>query len=252
MGEERSVRGRNLARRGVTYWCAALLILATHHSALATQWPSLFRGVVVADSAIGVRVITVDETSQAYLADLRPEDIIIRVNEKEIHSIDAFATVSQALKGRAVSTTVVVFRNGVPREVVVHLYSYPIRRAWGLEFIPDHDLRFAEPRVGLEYWARLGRGLEQAGKLGDSLDAYLNALHNIPADVDTAVKAGELFSRIGQERLRRRAMAGGISALRSALVVLERLFDQPLSDGQLQSIKLQLQATLEALRAVRS
>ena len=36
------------------------------------QLPSLFRGVVVAEGPVGVRVVRVEETSQAYLADLRP------------------------------------------------------------------------------------------------------------------------------------------------------------------------------------
>ena len=33
--------------------------------------PSLFRGIVVADSSSGVRIVSVEDGSQAFLADLR-------------------------------------------------------------------------------------------------------------------------------------------------------------------------------------
>ena len=103
-----------------------LFFLLTHlltHSltSLAAQLPSLFRGVVVADSPLGVRVVSVEEGSQASLADLRPEDIIVRVEAREVHSIDEFAALSATLKGHAASATVLVFRNGAPRELTLRL-----------------------------------------------------------------------------------------------------------------------------------
>ena len=220
-------------------------------SVFAGSWPSLFRGVIVADSQVGVRVVSVEESSQAFQADLRPEDIIIGVDGHEVHSIDDFATLSTSLKARAALATVLVFRRGVPREIRVHLYSYPLLRTWGLEFIPEHDVRFAEPRIGLEYWTRLGRGFEEARQPADALNAYLNGLHNVPADSATALKAAELFSSLGQEHLRQREWARGIAALRQAVGVFEKLFDYPMTDDELQRIKHQLEETLRALRAAK-
>ncbi len=218
--------------------------------ALAAQLPSLFRGVVVADSPLGVRVVSVEEASQAYLADLRPEDLIVRIQETEIHSIDEFATLSSALKGRAVSTAVVVFRNGIPHELVLHLYSYPILREWGIAFVPDHDVRFAEASVGLAYWSRLGRGYEDAHNVVEALNAYLNGLHNVPTDVTTTLKVSELFLQRSQQHLATGALPDGISSLRQAVAMLERLFDYSLTDDQLQIVKDHLQDTRRILHDV--
>src|SRR3989338_1779375 len=80
--------------------------------ACANQLPSLFRGVVVADSSLGVRVVSVEEASQAALSDLRPEDLIVRVDDTDVHTIDEFSTVSTAMKGRAISAAIVVVRAG--------------------------------------------------------------------------------------------------------------------------------------------
>jgi hypothetical protein len=219
-------------------------------SVFAAQQPSLFRGVVVTDSPVGVRVVSVEEFSQAHLADLCPEDVIVRVHGAEIHSIDEFATLSNELKGRTVSTTVLVFRNGVPREIVLHLYSYPILREWEVEFVPDHDIRFADAHIGLDYWRRLGIGYEEARRPTEALNAYLNGLHNVPTDTATALKVSELFSRLSHQHLAEGLLAEGIAWLRQALLVLERLFDYPLTDAQLQAIRHQLHETLAALRNI--
>ena len=215
---------------------------------LAGQRPSLFRGIVVADSPIGVRVVSVEESSQAYQADLRPEDVIVHVRDLEVHSIDEFATLSNALKGRETSVSLLIFRNGVPRELTIHLYSYPILREWQVEFIPDYDIRFADPQVGVDYWARLGRGFESAGKREEALNAYLNGLHNAPLDLSTALKATELWSAVSQQQLADGQLAEGIAGLRGALTMMQHLFDHPLTDDQLRSIRVQLQQTLQALR----
>lgn len=216
----------------------------------AAKLPSVFRGVVVADSPLGVRVVSVEESSQASLADLRPEDIIVRVQGRDIRSIDEFAMLSNTLKGTTVTATLVVFRNGTPRELTLQLYSYPLAREWGLEIIPDYELRFAQPQTGLDYWQRLGRGFENAGKPPKALQAYLNGLHHVPADVPTALKASELFARVSQQHLKNGDLARGIASLRQALLVMEHLFDFPLQDEQLQTLKTQLQDTLHALHAV--
>jgi hypothetical protein len=232
-----------------------ILTLTTNHYPLATalataaERPSLFRGVIVADSPVGVRVVSVEDTSQASLADLRPEDIIIRIDNQEIHSIDEFAVLSKTLKGRSVKTEVLVFRNGVPRQLLIHLYSYPILSAWGLEFVPDHDLRFAEPRIGLEYWARLGRGFEEARNLTEAVNAYLNGLHNVPTETATALKVADLFSQVGQQRLSEQRLPEALASLRQATIVMQKLFESPLTDEQLQTIRDQLQATLDSLRS---
>jgi len=231
--------------------CSALCFsLVTGHWSLVTaaQLPSLFRGVVVADSPLGVRVVSVEATSQAYLADLRPEDLIVRVHDREVHSIDEFAALSQALQGRAVSATVLVFRNGAPREVTVHLYSYPVLREWGIEFLPEHDMRFAQSSVGGDYWVRLGRGFEGAGKDADALQAYLNSLHNVPTDAAIAVKIATLFARIGQQRLREGSLAAGLGSLRQGMLVMQKLFEHPLTEEQLRTIKEQLHETLRAIK----
>ena len=220
-------------------------------SVWAAQLPSLFRGVVVADSPLGVRVVSVQEASQAALADLRPEDILVRVRDAEVHSIDEFAALSSAMKGRVVSETVLIFRNGAPRELRLHLYSYPVLQHWRVEFIPDDDLRFAEPSVGLTYWARLGRGFDEADKPAEALEAYLNGLHNVPTDTATALKASALFSRVSRQRFREGAVAEGVRLLRQGVVMMDALFEAALTDDQLRVIRDQLKETVGALRAVR-
>jgi hypothetical protein len=216
----------------------------------AASLPSLFRGVVVADSPLGVRVISVEEDSQAFLADLRPEDLIVSINEQELKSIDEFATVSERLRGQAVEVRLVIFRRGEPRRLRVHVFSYPVLQAWGVEFVPAHDVRFAQPSVGLAYWTRLGRGFEEARRPLDALDAYLNGLHNVPEDVPTAVKAAELLSRLSQQRLADKALLDGLASLQQSVVMLERLFNHPLSDEQLLTVKRSLEATMASLQAL--
>ena len=237
----------------VTWRHAVVLALLLWSAAAeaATRPPSLFRGVVVADSPLGVRVVSVEDTSQAYLADLRPDDVIVRVHGTDIHSIDEFGMLSLALKGRAVSTKLVVFRHGLPHEMTIHLYSYPILNEWGLSFLPEHDIRFAEGQTGVEYWRRLGRGFEEAGKPEEALDAYLNALHNVPTHFESAVQACALLLQISRQRLGRGELAGGVARLRQASQMLEHLFDFPLTDEQLAAVRGQLQETLRALRDVR-
>jgi len=220
-------------------------------AAVAAEWPSLFRGVVVADHAIGIRVVSVAEASQASYADLRPEDILFRINDVEIHSIDDFAVVSLALKGRAASATVLIFRNGQPKRIQLHLYSYPILRAWGIQVVPDHDIRFAQPQTGLDYWRRLGRGFEQVDNPHEALDAYLNGLHNVPADAATAAKVSELLWRLGRQALDAGRLPEGIDRLTQAVTVLERLFDHAMTDEQLEAIRAQLERTLATLRRVK-
>ncbi len=234
-------------------WWVGLVVcfLVTSHYPLATvfagQLPSLFRGVVVTNSSLGVRVVSVDEESQAARADLRPDDIILRIHDQEVHSIDEFATLSTALRGWAEQITLMIFRDGTPHELKLHLYSYPILRAWGVEFVPDDNFRFAQPPLGLEYWSRLGRGFETAGRPNEALNAYFNALHNVPDDVSMATKVAALSSQIGQQRIHDGALSDGITHLRQALAIMQKLFDYPLTDAQLQTIRDQLRATVKAL-----
>jgi hypothetical protein len=204
---------------------------------------------VVADSPLGVRVISVEERSPAHLGDLRAEDIIVRVGEEEVRSIDAFARLSTALRGRAESVPVLVFRGGDPRELTLHLYSYPVLQAWGIAFIPEHDIRFAEPQTGSAYWTRLGAGFEAADKPAEALDAYLNSLHNVPADQAVAFSASRLCLRLSRERLEAGALLDGIESLRRGMVMLERLFSGPLSEAQLATVREELRRALEELRA---
>ena len=214
-----------------------------------THWPSLFCEVVVVDSQLGVRVVSVEDASQAHWADLRPDDIIVRVHEKDIRSIDDFAAVSRAMGGRAVTTTVLVFRNGKPKELTLHLYSYPVLREWGLEFIPDHDVRFAEAHVGLDYWSRLGRGFEDVGKPAEALDAYLNGLHNVPTDVNAALHVSGLYAKVSRQHLTAGELLEGFEQLHHGLLVLQRLFDYRLTGEQLRMVRNTLHETLSALRA---
>lgn len=219
-----------------------------HAPAVAGERPSLFRGVVIADSPVGVRVVSVDASSQAAQADLRPEDIIVRINGQDVGSVDTFATLSTTLKGHAVSASVVIFRNGQPHGILLHLYSYPMLDAWGIEFVPNDEIRFGQPQVGLDYWSRLGRGFEQAGKPEEALSAYLNGLHNVPADVATAFTVSQLSWQVGRARLASGQWVEGVAALQQAVAVLRRLFDGPLTDEQLVAVKAQLEQTLPTLR----
>jgi hypothetical protein len=213
----------------------------------AAQLPSLFRGVVVADSPIGVRVVSVEPSSQAYEADLRPEDVIVRIDDEQVDSIDGFATLSMALKGRTETTTVLVFRNGKPREILLHLYSYAVLRRWDVRFVPDDERRFAQPKVGVDYWTRLGRAYGEVGRMEESLDAYLNALHNDPTDVPTAILACEQLWKVGQRQVSQGKLREGVSAFGQAVAMLQQLFQQPLTDEQLRRLRDQLQATVAIL-----
>jgi hypothetical protein len=212
--------------------------------------------VVVAEAPIGVRVVSLEEASQAALADLRPNDVIVRVEAEEVRSLEQFARISRRLKGRAAATQLLVFRQGLPRELSLHLYSYPLLREWGLEFVPDHDLRFAEARLARDYWARLSRGFAEAGKPDEALHASLNALHADTGDAGTALTAAVLSFRIAQEALRapaspagRRELPRAIVALQRALTLMERLVERSLGDAQYQGLRDQLAETLRALRA---
>ena len=214
----------------------------------AASLPSLFRGVVVSDSSLGVRVVSVDPDSQASRADLRPEDVIVRVRDTEVRSIDDFSVISNALRGRAVSAAVLVFRHGAPKELLLHLFSYPVLQAWGVEFVADDDIRFAEPRVGRDYWRRLGRGFEEAGKPEEALNAYLNSLHNVPEDLETAVAAQALYLQLAQQRFTTERVAEGVEDFQHALVMMERLFERDVPTEQLTQVKIALERTLVALR----
>ncbi len=217
----------------------------------ASQLPSLFRGVVVADSPAGVRVISVEEQSQAFLANLRPEDVIVSINGTSVHSIDEFATWSSQAKGQAIKAMVVIRRNGDPKELLFHLYSYPVLTHWGLAFVPDYDLRFAEPRAGLEYWARLGRGYETAGNQEAALNAYLNALHNEPTFVDAAVKVSDVLWVIAQQRLAAHKVSGAVQALEQETRLLNKLFEYPLTDEDLLNLKRRLEETIRIIHQSR-
>ena len=240
-----------MAVRGLTF----ALVLTVHgprftvHAA-EQRLPSVFRGIVVTDSPLGVRVVSVEEASQAYLADLRPEDYVVRVDGREIHSIEEFAGLSNAFKGRRRVTTLLIFRSGQPRELRLHLFSYPILNRWGIEFIPDYDLRFAEARTGFDYWTRLGRGFEEARKPEEALNAYLNGLHNVPDDVPTAVKASRLFLQASERRFNERALREGVGSLSQGVTLMERVFshNESLTDAQLRAIRDQLHRTLEAMK----
>ena len=80
-----------------------------------------------------------------------------------------------------------------------------------------------------------------------ALEAYLNGLHNISTDTATALKVAELFARMGEEHLAEGVSAQGIAALRKAVVMMERLFDEPLTEHQLWRIKRALERTLSTL-----
>ena len=213
----------------------------------AAQKPSLFRGVVLADSSSGVRVVSVDDGSQAHLADLRPEDIIVRVQEIDVRTIDEFATLSGQLRGKVEAAKVLVFRSGAPRELTVHLYSYPILRAWQIEFVPEHDVRFAEPATGRDYWLGLARGFEEAGNPEQALNAYLNALHNVPDDVPTALAVSGLYTALSRDRLKAGDLAGGVDRLSRAVTIMNCLFNRRLTLEQMELVKTQLTEALHAL-----
>ena len=202
------------------------------------------------DNPLGARVVSVEEASQAALADVRSDDVIVQINDTAIKTIDEFAILSQTLRGQAVKARVVVLRDGEPRELFVHLYSYPLLREWDLYFVPEHDLRFLEPKAALAYWLRLARGFETAHDAEHALNAYLNALHQDPAQVDVAVQASELIWAIARARLAQHRLPDALAAIQQGTTLLNHLFDHPLDGVQLQLVKHQLQETLELLRTV--
>jgi len=218
----------------------------------AGQLPSLFRGVVVADGAHGVRVVSVEDTSQAFFADLRPEDIIFQVNGTDIRTIDEFATLSSALKGTAMTAQVLILRHGEPRQLTIHLYSYPVLRQWDLTFVPDDDLRFADGRAGLLYWLRMARGYEEIDDLEAALNAYLNGLHNEPTFLEAAVRVSELLWELAHQHLKARRMPEALEALAQQTRILTRLFEQPLTEEDLRHLKAQLERTIELIRRYRT
>ena len=240
----------NLKFRAVFLFIFIYSLPTTHYSLTgeAAAFPSLFRGITVVDSPVGVRIVSVEENSQAALADVRPDDIIIHVNEDEVHSIDDFAMVSKRLKGHATSATLLVFRQGQPLELRLHLYSYPILKTWGIEVVPNFDVRFAETRIGLDYWRKQGQDFERAGDIESALDAYINALHNVPDELDTAVAMSRLFCQLSQRYFTKRQWREGVAALQQAVLMLEKLFDQPLNSQQLHIVKEQLQSVKDQIR----
>ncbi len=217
----------------------------------AAGLPSLFRGVVVADSPQGVAVVSIEDYSQAFLAGLRPEDVVVQVDGRPVSTIDEFAALSQQMKGQAVRTNLVVLRNGQPRALELHLYSYPLLKTWNLAFIPDDEIRFVEPSAALDYWSRMGRGFESANQLDHALEAWLNALHNEPTNVGVAVHICELLAQLARQSLAVHQLAQAVKALQREIIMLQRLFDYSLTDDQLQSVKRQLQETVTTLKSVR-
>ena len=243
---------RVAARMIPVFFLLSALLLSHSLTLCAADRPSVFRGVVVTDSPLGVRVVSVDGGSQAATAGLQPEDVIVRINSIQPHSIDEFAALSVGLRGHTVKTSVVVFREGQPIELTLHLFSYPVLRTWGLEFVPDDDVRFAEPRTGWDYWTRLGRAFEQVGKSDEALNAHLNALHNAPTEIRTAVTVTELLMQVSRRRLAGGLSADGVAYLRRSLALMQRLFDQPLTDAQLDTLKRRLKDTLDLLHSLPS
>jgi len=219
--------------------------------AFAAQRPSLFRGIVVADSPQGVAVVTVEDSSQAFLAGLRPEDVIVQVDSRRVSTIDEFAGLSQQMRGQAVRANLIILRNGEPHALELHLYSYPLLRTWNLAFIPDDEIRFAEPSAALDYWSRMGRGFESANQPDHALEAWLNALHNEPANVGIAVHVCELLAQSARRSLASHQLPQAVESLQREVTMLQRLFDYSLTDDQLQTVKRQLQETVTMLKSVR-
>ena len=217
-------------------------------SAFAAQLPSLFRGVVVVDHPPGVRVVSVEERSQAFLLDLRPEDVVVQINGEAVKTIDDFAVLSQHLKGRSTKAAVLILRNGEPQELLVHLYSVPVLRQWGLSFVPEHDLRFVDPTAAVKYWTRLARGLRDAKDLERALNAVLNALHHDPDNLELAIQASDLLWAIARQRLAAQRFPQAFTSIQHATTLLQDLFHHPLTEAQLEQVRAQLQETLAALR----
>lgn len=228
--------------------------LITGHSSLSTvfaaQSPSLFRGIVVANSDLGARIISIEDGSQAALVDLRPEDVIVRINDNPIKTIDEFAVVSESLKGKAANATLVVMRNGEPRQVLLHLYSIPVLRQWGLWFIPEYEFRFADSKAGVAYWVRMGRGFEEAHRPADAVNAYLNALHNDPTQLDVAVEVTRLLWQIAKQHLEQHHVPDALASIQQGTTIFGKLMDQPLDETQLKLLRHELQETLDALHRV--
>ena len=243
--------GRATKSIAIVFFGFAIPCLMSHAPAYAAPLPSLFRGVVVTNASGGVRVVTVDEGSQAQLADVRPEDLITQINDTPVRTIDEFAVASSGLKGRVFKASVWVLRRNEPLELSVHLYSYPILQHWGLRFVAEYDIRFAEPAVGRQYWMRLGRGFETAKNPEQALNAYLNALHNDPESVETAIKIWELLRQVASAKLASRQFSDALASIQQGTLLLNHLFDHPLTPAQLDAVKTQLAELLKAVKAYR-
>lgn len=243
---------RNVKKR--IGWLTVSWLLIADCWLLSVAWaaqerPSLFRGVVVADHALGARVVSVEANSQLSAVGLRPEDLIVQIDGQPVTAIDEFAVMSHAYKDRrAQEATVLVLRNGQPHQLWVHLYSVPILRQWNLRFVPEHDLRFIEPTAGAAYWARMGRGFREARNSEAALEAYLNALHHDPTHLEAALATAELLWEVAWRRLEDDRFAHALTSMQQATAFLERLFDQPLTIEQLAAVNEQMRATLAALR----
>ena len=232
--------------------CSFLLTYSLTHLltplVCAESLPSLFRGIIVANGPLGVRVVSVEEQSQASLSDLRPEDVIVQVNGETVKTIDDFAVLSQHLTGRSTRAAVLVLRNGEPQELLVHLYSVPILRQWGLSFVPEHDLRFVAPSAAVAYWMRLSRGFQDAKDLERALNAVLNALHHDAGNLELALKASDVLWAIARQRLTARRIPQAFTSIQHATTLLQHLFHHPLTEAQLEAVRAQLQETLAVLR----
>jgi len=221
-------------------------------SGFAEGWPSLFRGVMVADSPVGIRVVSVEEGSLAHQADLRPEDVVVQIDGTPIKTIDEFAVMSKALKGRAARADVVVLRNGQPRQLVLQIYSAALLREWDIPFVPDYDLRFIDPNAAVAYWTNLGRGYETAGDLEHALNAHLNALHHVPDSTELALKVSSLWSALAQRQLQNNQMPQALAVIERQMRLMARLFDRQVDDATLAAVKQQLETTVRALKQRQS
>ena len=256
-GSEKNVNNRVRLPRTVLHRARPLLafFLLTYSlthlltpSVSANSLPSLFRGVIIANSPVGVRVVSVEERSQAYVLDLRPEDVVVQINGEAVKTIDDFAVLSQRLKDRSTKAAVLILRNGEPQELLVHLYSVPVLRQWGLSFVPEHDMRFVDPTASAAYWTRLARRERDAKDLERALNAVLNALHHDAANLELAIQASDLLWAIARQRIAAQRFPQAFTSIQHATTLLQHLFHHPLTEAQLEAVRAQLQETLAVLR----
>jgi len=166
---------------------SAVCCLLSSATVAAEELPSLFRGVTVGEGRPGVVVVFVREDAFALAAGVRAGDHLVAIDEQPINSLEDFADMSRALAGRRTDVSVELLRGGTRFTTDVSLASPTVRSAWGLAFLPDYSLRFADPNAARRYWSQRASHELVQGQDVEAMRSLLNVLHYAPDAYDEAL-----------------------------------------------------------------